>query len=98
MEHDEQAERLEKEGDAMQEASEELGEKIDKARSGWESKKSDTQAPGAASAEAAGAHNLESEDPATGEQKGEERKKERDEALRSDAERELAEEEQGPAG
>jgi hypothetical protein len=93
MEHEEQAEQLEKEADAMEEASEKVGEEIDQARSDWESKKSAADAPGAASPEAAGAHNLESEDPATGERKGEERSKERDEALRADAERELAQDE-----
>ena len=88
MEHDEQADRLEEQGDAMEGASEQLGKKIDEAREGWESKKSGTGSPGAATPESAGPHNLDAEDPATGERKGEEREDERDDALHGDAERE----------
>jgi hypothetical protein len=86
VENDEQAQRLEEQGDAMEGASEQLGKRIDQAREDWESKKSGTGAPGAVSPEAAGPHNLDAEDPATGERKGEEREDEREEALQGGTE------------
>lgn len=92
MEHHDQADDLEKEADRLEEASDGLKGDIEDAGSEWESRKSDTSVPGAADPEAAGAHNLDAEDPVTGEPKGEERADERDEALRGDAEREISSE------
>jgi predicted nucleic acid-binding Zn-ribbon protein len=46
-EHEEQAERLERELDDMQEQSEHLGEQVDEARKDWERKQRDPSVPGA---------------------------------------------------
>ncbi|MBV9213826.1 MAG: hypothetical protein JOZ25_09305 [Actinobacteria bacterium] len=92
MEYDEQADEMERQAGSLEEASGGLKDDIEEAGSDWEARKSDTSVPGAADAEAAGPHNLEAEDPATGERKGEERAAERDDALRSDAERDISSE------
>ncbi len=92
MEHHDQADDLEREADHLEEASGGLKDDIEEAGSDWESRKSDTSVPGAADPEESGPHNLEDEDPVSGERKGEERADERDEALRRDAERELSSE------
>jgi hypothetical protein len=47
MEHDEQAEELEREAQAMEEHSDEVGEGIEEARGEWESKEGDPSVPGA---------------------------------------------------
>jgi hypothetical protein len=88
MEHQDRADELEREADAAGEASERLEEEVDQARSDWEAKKSDQSTPGATDAEAAGPHQLEGEDPATGEQKGEERQDELEDAAQAEAENE----------
>ena len=46
-EHQEQAERLEREADEMQERSEHLGSDISDARENWEHSKADNNVPGA---------------------------------------------------
>jgi hypothetical protein len=86
MEHRDRADDLEREADAAGEASERLEGEIEDARSDWEAKKSDQGTPGAVDEEAAGPHNLEGEDPATGEQKGEERQSELEDAAQAEAE------------
>ena len=49
------------------------------ARSDWDARKSDpSKAPGAADPEGAGPHNIDAEDPATGENYGEQRQQEID--------------------
>ena len=47
MEHDEQADRLEREGDRMEEESEKVGDRIEETRRDWESKEQDPAVPGA---------------------------------------------------
>jgi hypothetical protein len=47
VEHDEQADRLEREADKMEEESERVGGEIDEARGEWEAKERDTSVPGA---------------------------------------------------
>jgi hypothetical protein len=91
MEHTERSEELQHEADGLEEQSDRLGSEIEETGSDWEAKKSDTAVPGAASEEAAGPHNIDAEDPATGERKGEEREAERDDVLREDAEQERSE-------
>ena len=88
MEHHERADELERETKEEAERSERLEQEIEETRSDWEAKKSDPSAPGATEPEASGAHQLESEDPASGEAKGEERQAELEDAARADAERE----------
>ena len=88
MEHHERADELEREADAAHEPSEQLEQEIEDVRSDWEAKKSDESAPGAVEPEAAGPHNIDAEDPATGEAKGDERQHEVEEAARASAERE----------
>ncbi|HEX8744461.1 MAG TPA: hypothetical protein VF712_15140 [Thermoleophilaceae bacterium] len=79
MEHDERADELEKDLDRLEHESEKLGESTEQARSDWDSKKSsETGAPGAASPEASGPHNIDEEDPATGRKYGEKRQEEVD--------------------
>jgi hypothetical protein len=86
MEHHERADELEREADAAGEVSENLERKIEDARSDWESKKSDQQVPGAVEERGAGPHQLEGEeDPATGDEKAEERQEELEEAAQSEA-------------
>ena len=85
MEHRERADELEKEVDRLERESEKLGESTDQARSEWEAAKSDpSKAPGATDPEASGPHNIDAEDPATGERYGEKRQQEMDEALEID--------------
>lgn len=85
MEYDERADELEEQAEELEEESKRLGGRIGAARTDWEAKKSDTQAPGAQSAEAAGPHNLDSEDPATGRKYGQEdRREELESALAAD--------------
>ena len=88
MEHHDRADELEQEADRAGEASERLKEDVDDARSDWEAKKSEQRVPGAVEAEDAGPHQLEGEDPATGETKADERQEEVEAAAESDAERE----------
>ena len=47
MEHDEQAEQMEREADRMEHDSEQVGERIDDTRRGWEAKEQDPTVPGA---------------------------------------------------
>ena len=47
MEHDEQADRLERETDHLEEQSEKVGERIEETRRDWESKEQDPAVPGA---------------------------------------------------
>jgi hypothetical protein len=47
MEHDERAQRLEREADRMEHESERVGEDIDDARRDWEAKERDRRVPGA---------------------------------------------------
>jgi len=47
MEHEEQAERMERDADRMEEHSEQLGERIDEVESDWERKEKDASVPGA---------------------------------------------------
>ena len=87
MEHRERAGELEDEADRLEEESDQLGEKTDQTRSEWEAAKSDpSKAPGATDPEASGPHNIDAEDPATGERYGEKRQEELDEAVAADAE------------
>jgi hypothetical protein len=88
MEHHDRADELEQEADRAGEASERLEQEVEDARSDWDAKKSDERAPGAVEEEAAGPHNLDSEDPATGERRGEERQEELEQAAQAEAERE----------
>jgi hypothetical protein len=46
-EHEQLHERAEREADDLERRSEELGERIDRTRQDWESKKSDESVPGA---------------------------------------------------
>ena len=86
MEYDERASELEKEADRLEHESKRVEEEIGQARSEWEARKSDTQTPGATSPEAAGPHNIDAEDPATGRRYGqEERREEFEAAERADA-------------
>ena len=86
MEHHERADELEREAEAAGEASERLEQDLDEARSDWESKKSDQRVPGAVGEDGAGPHQLEGEkDPATGDEKAEERQEELEEAAQSEA-------------
>lgn len=81
MEYDERADELEEEIDKLEHESKRLGQDTDEARQRWEGAKSDPSgAPGAQSAEAAGPHNIEDDDPATGRKYGEERKAEMEDA------------------
>ena len=86
MEHDERADELEREADRLERESERLGQDTEEARREWEARKSDTAAPGAAAEEAAGPHNVDSPDPATGRRYGEERQAEVEDAEAADAE------------
>ena len=88
MEHHERAGELERETEEEAERSERLEQEIEETRSDWEAKKSDPSAPGATEPEGSGAHQLESEDPVSGEAKGEERQAELEDAARRDAEQE----------
>jgi hypothetical protein len=47
MEHEEQAEKLSRELDRLDEHSDEVGEQIDEARRDWEAKEDDPAVPGA---------------------------------------------------
>lgn len=86
MEHQDRADELEREADAAGEASERLGEDVEQQRSEWEAKKSDESVPGAVGEDSAGPHQLEGEDPATGEQPREERQDELEDAAHAEAE------------
>lgn len=86
MEHHERADELEREADAAGEASKRLEQDLDDTRSDWESKKSDQRIPGAVTEDGAGPHQLEGEkDPATGDEKAEERQEELEDAAQSEA-------------
>lgn len=91
MEHHERADELEQEAAHAGEASERVEQQVQDLRDDWAAKKSDESVPGATEREATGPHQLEGEDPTTGEQKGEERQEELEEAARTDAEREAEE-------
>lgn len=87
MEYDERANELEQEIDKLEHEAERLGERTNQVRSEWESKKSDpSTAPGAASEEASGPHNVDSPDPATGHNYAEERRAEIEDAEAADQE------------
>jgi hypothetical protein len=88
MEHDERSDEVEGEIERLERESKELEGEIEQTRSEWEARKSDTsQAPGATDPEAAGPHNVDSEDPATGRKYGEkERSEEFESAQEEDAE------------
>jgi hypothetical protein len=87
MDHNERADELEREAESLARESEKLGESTDKARSEWETKKSDpSKAPGAADPESTGPHHIDAEDPATGERYGEKRQEEIDEVVGADSE------------
>ena len=88
MDHHDRADELEREAEAAGEASEKLEQDLEEARSDWEAKKSDQSTPGAVDAEAAGPHHLKGEDPATGDEKSEERQAEVEDAAQSEAEAE----------
>jgi hypothetical protein len=47
MEHDERAERLDREADRLERESDRVGEHIDEARHEWEAKERDRRVPGA---------------------------------------------------
>jgi hypothetical protein len=47
MEHEERAERMEREADRMEEESERVGKDIEEARDEWEAKEQDPGVPGA---------------------------------------------------
>jgi hypothetical protein len=47
VEHEEQAEELEREAEKLEEHSDEVGERIDDARKEWEAKEEDPAVPGA---------------------------------------------------
>jgi len=47
MEHDEQADQVERDLDEMEERSEELGKEIEETEADWERKKQDDSVPGA---------------------------------------------------
>ena len=89
MEHQERADELEREADDAGVDSERLEQDIEEARSDWEAKKGDQAVPGAASEKGAGPHQLAGEeDPATGDEKAEERQEELENVARSDAQSE----------
>ena len=85
MEYDERADELEKEIDRLEHESKRQAKDTDQARTEWEAAKSHpSQAPGAQSEEAAGPHNLDAEDPATGRKYGEERQAELEDVQAAD--------------
>jgi hypothetical protein len=87
MEYDERADELEKEADRLEHDSKRLREDTDQARTEWDAAKSDpSKAPGAQSEDAAGPHNIDAEDPATGRKYGEERQAELEDARAADSE------------
>jgi hypothetical protein len=47
VEHEEQAERMERDADRMEHESDRIGDNIDEARKDWESKEQDPSVPGA---------------------------------------------------
>jgi hypothetical protein len=95
MDHQERADELEREADAAEQPSKQLDQEIEEARSDWEAKKSDLQVPGAVEERGAGPHQLEGEeDPATGDEKAEERQDELEEAAESAARAEHGDEEE----
>ena len=47
MEHEEQAERMERDAERMEEHSEQLGERIENVEGDWERKEQDASVPGA---------------------------------------------------
>lgn len=62
MEHDEQADRLEREADKLEQESERVGSEIEDARREWERKQEDSSVPGAQPAEGADAPGSPEED------------------------------------
>ena len=87
MDHNERADELEKEADRLEHESEKLGDSTDEARSDWEARKADQSgAPGAVDADAAGPHNIDAEDPATGRKYGERRQEELDDLHAAESE------------
>ena len=77
MEHDERADEVEREIEQLEHESKRLGGEIEQTRTEWEARKSDpSQAPGATDPEAAGPHNIDAEDPATGRSYGQEERTE----------------------
>jgi hypothetical protein len=47
VEHEEQAERMERDAERMEHESDRIGDDIDEARKGWEAKEQDPSVPGA---------------------------------------------------
>lgn len=86
MDHQERADELERQAERAAEPSEQLEREIEETRSDWESKQSDQRVPGAVGERAAGPHQLEGEeDPASGDEKAEERQEELEEAAQAEA-------------
>jgi hypothetical protein len=84
MEYDERADELEKDADKLEHEAEETERRAEQTASEWESAKSASDVPGAVDEEAAGPHNIDEEDPATGRRYGEERQAELDDAREQD--------------
>lgn len=86
MEHHERADELEREADAAEQPSEQLEQEIEETRSDWEAKKSDPGVAGVVEDRGAGPHQLEGEeDPATGDEKAQDRQEELEEAVEKEA-------------
>jgi hypothetical protein len=86
MEHRERADELDREADRAAQPSDQLEQEIEDTRSDWESKKSDQSVPGAVEERGAGPHQLEGEkDPATGDEKAEDREDELEDAAHKEA-------------
>jgi hypothetical protein len=89
MEYDERADELDKEAERLEHESKRLKQRTNEARQEWESAKSDpTKAPGAQDPEATGPHHIDAEDPASGENYGDKRREELENALEADPENE----------
>ena len=87
MDHRERADELDKEVERLEHESKGLGERTDQAKSEWDAAVSDpSKAPGATSPESSGPHNIDAEDPATGEKYGERRQEEIEKVRAYDAE------------
>ena len=85
MEHDERADEVEGDIERLEHESKRLDGEIEQTRSEWEARKSDpSEAPGATDPEAAGPHNIEAEDPATGRSYGQEERSEEFESAQAE--------------
>jgi hypothetical protein len=67
IEHDEQAQKLEREADSMEQHSDRVGERIEETRRDWEANVQDPSVPGAQADPADEAQNSEEADNVTGE-------------------------------